>query len=161
MNVFRLNHDLLTNKIYSNKAAIDSRHTESQVFFGPRSHVIHVKPISKAHPFIQHLQNFVRQWGAPHWLLDNHTNNQARHKIMDYSQLLWIGFWQSEPYYKHQNMFERQYTGTPPELWYLCMQYVSYIFNCVSDPSFDFWQPIFMATTGQVGDISIRIEFGE
>ena len=171
MNVFRLNDDLLTDKVYSDKEAIDSGHTEAQIFIGRRSHVIHVEEISKSHPFIKCLQNFVRVWGAPRRLLGDHAGNQASHKVMDYLRLLWIGFWQSEPYYKHQNMFERRYqtfkrtvnrtmdrTGTPPELWFLCMQYTAYVFNRVSDPSLNFRQPIFVAT-GQIGDISSILPF--
>ena len=90
---------------------------------------------------------------------------------MDYLRLLWIGWWCSEPYYKHQNMFERRYqtfkrlvnrtmdrTGTPPELWFLCMCYVAYVLNRVSDPSLNNRQPIF-AATGRTGDISALLSF--
>ena len=171
MNVFRLQDDLLTDKITCDTDAIDSGHSNAQIFFGRKSHIVHVEPISTKHPFIKALQNFVRKWGAPQRLLGDHAGNQASFKVMDYLRLLWIGFWCSEAYYKHQNMFERRYqtfkrivnrtmdrTGTPPELWYLCMLYVAYVLNRVSDPTLDDRQPIFVAT-GQIGDISAILPF--
>lgn len=171
VNVFRLNDDLMTDKIYSDKEAIDSGHTEAQIFFGRKSHIIHVEPISEKHPFLKCLQNFVRKWGAPLRLLGDHAGNQSSFQVMDYLRMLWIGFWQSEPYYQHQNMFERRYqtfkrtvnrlmdrTGTPGELWYHCMLYVAYVLNRVSDPSLNDRQPIF-AATGQIGDISAMLPF--
>ena len=107
MNVFRINNNLLTDKVYSDTAAMDSGHTEAQIFFGRQSHIIHVEPISKEHPFLSCLQNFVRKWGAPRQLLGDHAGNQSSSKVMDYLCILWIGFWCSEAYYQHQNMFER------------------------------------------------------
>ena len=171
MNVFRLQDDLLTDMIYSDTEALDNGHTKAQIFFGRKSHIIHVEPISNTFPFIKCLQNFVRKWGAPDRLLGDHAGNQTSHRVMDYLRLLWIGFWCSEAYYKHQNMFERRYqtfkrivnrtmdrTNTPPELWFLCMCYVAYVLNRVSDPSLHNRQPIFVAT-GRIGDISSLLPF--
>lgn len=171
MNVFRLHDDLLTDKIVCDTKALDCTHSDAQVFIGRRSHIIHVEPISEDFPFIKGLQNFVRKWGAPNRLLADHAGNQASSQVMDYLRLLWIGYWCSEPYYQHQNLFERRYqtfkrvvnrtmdrTNSPPELWYLCMQYIAFVFNHVSDPSLNHRQPIFVAT-GQVGDISPILTF--
>ena len=163
MNVFRFNDDLLTDKTY----------IEAQIFFGRRSHIIQVEPITKEHSFLKCLQNFVRKWGAPSTrILGDHASNQSSFKVMDYLRILWIGFWCSEAYYQHQNMFERRYqtfkrvinhtmdrTGTPPKLWFLCMQYVAYVLNRVSDPSLNNHQPIFVATGGQIGNISAMLPF--
>ena len=49
-------------------------------------------------------------------------------------------------------------TNTPAELWFLCMCYVAYILNRVSDPSLNQRQPIF-AATGRTGDISALLSF--
>ena len=171
MNVFRLQDDLLTDKISSNTPAIDGAFTDAQVFFGRKSHIIQICPITKSHKFVHCLQDFVMQWGAPLRLLGDHAKNQHSHQVVDYLRTLWIGYWCSEPYYKHQNMFERRYqtfkrivnrtmdrTGTPPELWFLCMCYVAYVLNHVSDPSLNHRQPIF-AATGRTGDISALLSF--
>jgi hypothetical protein len=171
MNIFRLNDDLLTDKIHADTPAIEGGHTEAQVFFGRKCHIIHVEPISKIRKFIHCLQDFVRKWGAPNRLLGDHAANQSSFKVMDYLRLLWIGFWCSEPYYQHQNMFERRYqtfkrvtnrlmdrTGTPPHLWFLCLCYVAYVMNRVSDPSLNHRQPHLVAT-GRVADISAILSF--
>ena len=44
------------------------------------------------------------------------------------------------------------------ELWFLCMCYVAYVLNRVSDPSLNNRQPIF-AATGRTGDISALLSF--
>ena len=170
MNVFRFNDDLMTDKIHSNTPAIGG-HTEAQLFFGRTSHIAHVEPITRTHPFLKCLQNFVRKYGAPNRLLGDHAGNQASYKVMDYLRLLWIGFWCSEPYYQHQNMFERRYqtikratnrlmdrTNTPAQLWFLCLCYVTYVFNRVSDPTLHNRQPHFVAT-GRIADISPLLTF--
>ena len=171
MNVFRLQDDLLTDKIHSNTPAIDGGFKEAQVFFGRKSHIIHVETISKTKKFVQCLQNFVNKWGAPLRLLADHISYHASIQVLDYLRMLWIQLWFSEAYYQHQNPFERRYqtfkrivnrtmdrTSTPPELWFLCMTYVAYVLNRVSDPTLNFKQPIHVAT-GVVGDISSITSF--
>ena len=49
-------------------------------------------------------------------------------------------------------------TNNPPNLWFLCMQYVAYVMNRTSDPTLGNKQPIFRAT-GTVGDISPMLVF--
>ena len=116
-------------------------------------------------------QNFVRKWGAPKRLLADSARYQSSNRVLDYLRILWIGLWQSEPHYQHQNKFERRYqslkrvvnrtmdrTGSPPFLWLLCLIYVSHVFNVVSDPTLNNQQPIFKAT-GRQGDISSLTAF--
>ena len=171
LNVFRLQDDLLTDKVYSNTPAIEGGFTEAQIFIGRKSHIIHPESISKTKPFLKCLQNFVRKWGAPIRLLADHIKYHASFRVLDYLRILWIGLWFSEAYYQHQNPFERRYqtfkritnrtmdrTNTPPELWFLCMCYVAYVMNRVSDPTLHDRQPIF-AATGHVGDISALTTF--
>ena len=166
MNVFRLNDDILVDKIYSNTPAIDGAFKEAHIFFGRKSHIIHFESASKLKKFIHCLQNFVRNWGAPLRIIADHAKYHESFQVLDYLRLLWIGLWFSEAYYQHQNPFERRYqtfkrivnrtmdrTGTPPELWFLCMCYAAYVINRVSDPTLNNKQPIF-AATGQLADIS-------
>ena len=49
-------------------------------------------------------------------------------------------------------------TNSPPEVWYLCILYVGYIFNRVSNPTLDHRQPHFVAT-GDIADISPILQF--
>ena len=166
MNVFRLQDDLLTDKIHSNTPAIDGGFTEAQVFFGRKSHIIHPESISRTKSFLRCIQNFVRKWGAPIRMLADSISYHSSHQVLDYLRILWIQLWFSEAYHQHQNPFERRYqtfkriinrtmerTSTPPELWFLCMCYVAYVMNRVSDPTLNYRQPILVAT-GSIGDIS-------
>ena len=171
MNVFRMQDDLLTDKIHSNTPSVEGGFTATQLYFGRKSHIIHPEPLSRKYTFLRGLQNFVTKWGAPLKLLADHINYHASFQVLDYLRMLWIPFWFSEAYYQHQNPFERRFqtfkrivnrtmdrTGTPPELWYLCICYVAYVLNRVADPTLNNRQPIFIAT-GTVGDISSIVTF--
>ena len=109
LNVHRLNDDLLTDKIYSDTPALDSGHTEAQIYFGRKSHIVDVQPRTKNISFLGTLQNMVQKWGAPNCILGNHAQEHHSHRVLAYLRMLWIGYWWSEPYYQHQNMFEQRY----------------------------------------------------
>ena len=115
-----------------------------------------------------HSQNnwFLSDWQAPLRIIVDHGKYHENIQVLDYLRILWIGLWSSEAYYQHHNPFERRYqtfkrtvnqtmdiTGIPPELWFLCMCYVAYVINRVSDPTLNHKQPIFLAT-GQLANIS-------
>ena len=171
MNVNRFHDDVMTDTIYSDTKAIEGGYQAAQIFFGRTSHIIHIDYINEKRNFLKCFQGFVQKWGAPRRLLGDSAGNQHSHQTQDYLRMMWIGFWQSEPYYQHQNLFERRYqtykrivnrtmdrTNTPPELWYLCMSHVAYTLNRTADPAIHYQQPIFQAT-GQQGDISTLISF--
>ena len=171
MNVYRLQDDVLTDTVFSDTPAVDGGCTQAQIFFGKSSHIVHVEALTTTKDFLRSFQNFVRKWGAPIRLLADSAQYQSSFRVLDYLRLLWIGLWQSEPHYQHQNKFERRYqtfkrttnrlmdrTGTPPFLWLLCMTYVAYMMNRVADPTLNNTQPIFRAT-GKIGDISPMLVF--
>eukprot|EP00536_Pseudo-nitzschia_multiseries_P014990 jgi/Psemu1/40807/gm1.40807_g len=159
MNVRPFNDGILSEVVYSNVPAIDGGSKLAQIFFGRKSHIIHVEEMRTTGDFLSCFQNFVRKWGRPLCLLCDHGNYQSSKRVIDYLKMLWIGLWQSEPYHQHQNQFERRYqtfkrivncvmdrTGTPPHLWLLCMTYVAGLLNVISDPTLPDKQPIFIAT---------------
>ena len=171
MNVFRLNDDVLTDDIQSDTPAISGGFSRAQIFFGRNSHIIHVEPLAKKSYFLRTFQNFVRKWGAPLRLLCDNAPQQKSTRVLDYLRLLWIGLWNSEPHYQHQNPFERRYqtfkrivnrtmdrTNTPPHLWFACMCYVAYVMNHSSDPSLNHKTPLFLAS-GRISDISAIASF--
>ena len=171
MNVFRLQDDILTDKVHSNTASVDGSYKTAQVFFGRKSHIIQIEPISKEITFLRCLQNFVRTWGAPLRMIADHIAYHSSFQVLDYLRMFCIQLWFSEAYYQHQNPFERRYqtfkrivnrtmdrSGSPPELWLLCMQYVAYVLNRVADPTLNNRQPSFVAT-GSVADISAITTF--
>ena len=59
LNVHRFNDDILTDKIFSDTPAVDSGYTAAQIFFGRKSHLVHIEPATTQHKFIHALQNFV------------------------------------------------------------------------------------------------------
>ena len=166
MNVNRLNDDLLMDKIQSNTPALNGGFSHAYIFICRKSHLIHPEHITPTRPFIQALQGFVTTWGAPNRVIGDSASSHYSHQVLDYLRMLWIQIWTSEPYYQHQNPFERRYqtfkrivnrtmdrTGTPPHLWYLCICYVAHVLNRVSDPTLHYQQP-YLVTTGQIADIS-------
>ena len=117
------------------------------------------------------LQGFITKWGAPKRVIGNSAPSHYAHQVIDYLRMLWIPIWTSKPYYQHQNPFERRYqtfkrivnqtmdrTNSPPQMWFLCMCYVAFILNRVSDSSLSFKQPHLVATR-QVADISAITSF--
>eukprot|EP00536_Pseudo-nitzschia_multiseries_P011895 jgi/Psemu1/30428/gm1.30428_g len=148
MNVLPFNDDVLSDVVSYDVPAINGGSKLAQIFFGRKSHR-----------------------DAPLRLLCDHGSYQSSKRVINYLKMLWIGFWQSEPYHQHQNQFERRYqrfkrivnrvmdrTGTPPHLWLLCMTYVAGLLNVISDPTLSDKQPVFIAT-GSLGDISTYTSF--
>lgn len=93
LNVFHLNDDLLMDKIYSDTPALDAGHTEAQLFFGQRSHVVHIEPVSRTKSLLRAVQSFVQKWGAPDRLLCDHASNHTSGKLSNCLKPLWIGLW--------------------------------------------------------------------
>ena len=109
MNIFRLRDDLLMDEIYSSTPAIEGKFTRAMVFFGRKSHIIHVEHMTKTRRLLPCLQNFVRQYGAPDRILADHAKYHEGFSVLSYLRMLWIKLWFSEAYYHHQNPFERRY----------------------------------------------------
>ena len=128
--------------------------------------MVHPEHITSNRTFLQALQGFITTWGAPKRVIGDSASCHYGHQVLDYLRMLWIQIWTSEPYYQHQNPFERRYqtfkrivnrtmdrTGCPPHLWYRCVCYVAHVLNRMSDPTLRYQQP-YLVTTGQVADIS-------
>ena len=129
MNVNRLDNNLLMDKVSSSVPAIDGRFTDAYVFITRKSHLIHVDYISPKRNFLQTLQGFITKWGAPKRVIGDSAPSHYAHQVIAYLQMLRIPIWTSEPYYQHQNPFERQYqtfkrivnqtmdrTNSPPQM---------------------------------------------
>ena len=61
MNVYQLNDDLLTDKIYSSTPSLEGGYTAAQIFIGRKSHNYQVEPISAKKTFLLALQCFVEE----------------------------------------------------------------------------------------------------
>ena len=98
MNVFRLNDDILVDKIHSNTPTIEGAFKEANIFFGQKSHIIHVESATRFKKFLHCLQNFVRNWGAPLRIIADHAKYHESFQVLYYLRLLWIGLWSNEAY---------------------------------------------------------------
>jgi hypothetical protein len=93
--------------------------------------------------------------GTPNCLISDNSKVQIRakvHSLLGYST---IKDHQSEPYYQNQNYAERRIqeikrfcntimdrTGTPPEMWLLCLMFVVFLMNQLSTESLGGITPI-------------------
>ena len=111
MNVFWFHNDLLMDGIYSNVPAIDRGFNSAMIFFGWKSHTIHIEHQSKhkSVPLVSCIQRFVRRYGAPDQILADHASYHQSFSVLSYLWMLWIKLWFSEAEYHDQPQFERQY----------------------------------------------------
>jgi len=79
LNVHRLNDDILTDEMSSDTPALDSGHTDAQIFFGRKSHIVDIQPRTKHISFLDALQNMVQKWGAPNRILGDHAQEHQSH----------------------------------------------------------------------------------
>ena len=162
-NVPHIYDDFLTDTICSDMPAdmpaIDGGQTLSQCFLGRKSKFNHCEKTKTTKYYLTALHDCVRTWGAPDRVLCDHVKYQSSSRVLDYLRLLWIGLWQSEAKYQHQNKFERRFQtlkhmvnrlmdriDTPPQLWFLALVYCMHVLNHSSDPTVNSRQPIFVAT---------------
>ena len=91
------------------------------------------------------LSDFIRFYGAPKCLFSDNAKSEICTKVQDILRHYTIGHYRSEPYQQNQNPAERRIqdikrhtnvlmdrTGTPPEMWLLCMLYVIDLHNHIA-----------------------------
>jgi hypothetical protein len=167
-NVLRRHEPVATDTIVSKIPAINS-YTCAQIFVGHHSHVIGVFPMhSSPKEFVNTLEDVIRKRGAMDKLISHRGTNKISKRAHDIIlRALVIADWQSEPHYQHQNHAERRWqdvkraihhtmdtSNAPADMWYLCLEYVTYILNRLSTPSLNGQTPLSMIN-GQIPDISL------
>jgi hypothetical protein len=146
-NVLRRHEPVATDTIVSKIPAING-YTCAQIFNGRHSHVIDVFPMHSPKEFINALEDVIRKRGAIDKLISDRGTNEISKRAHHILHALVIADWQSEPHYQHQNHAERCWqfvkraihrtmntSNAPPDMWYLCLDYVTYILNRLSTPS--------------------------
>ncbi len=147
-NVHRRDEDVASDFVYSNTPAVDSGATQASIFVGRRSHVTDVYPQKTDSDFVHSLQDNIRERGAPNRLLTDQAQAETGNRVKDILRYLLIGSWFSEAYQQHQNFCERRIntikhavnrlmdrTGSPPDVWLLCLLYVCFLLNHMWDRS--------------------------
>ena len=117
------------------------------------------------------LQDFIRQWGAMQGLKSDNAKAQLSEKVLDILRMYNIKDMQSEAYQQNQNFAENRIgyvkatvnilldrTGSPANLWYLCMQYVVYCLNRLAHEPLKDRTPMEVAF-GETPDISALLVF--
>ena len=171
VNVHRWDEDILMDEIFASVPAIDGRFKSAMVFFGRRSHIIHVEEMTRSERLLQCMQSLVTKHGAPRRITADHAGHHETFSVLSYLRMLWIRLWFSEACHHHQNLFERKWqtfkrlvnramdrTNAPPQLWFLCVTYLCHMLNRTSDSALGGKQPIHVAT-GSVGDMSPTLAF--
>ena len=136
-----------TDTIQLDTLAINGGETYAQIFIGTCSLITDVYGMISLAQFPGTLSNNTTQCGAPTKLISDHAQVEISKRIQEILHTLYIGSWQSEPHYQHQNLAEWWYqdvkqiwntvldcTSVPAYCWLLCLIYVCFILNnCFSD----------------------------
>ena len=176
-NVPRLNEKVASDTFFADTPALDDGirghggATMAQLYVGKTSHLTEAFPMSSQEQVPQTILDFINQHGAPDVLLSDNAKAFLSHDVADILRHYRIQQNTSEPYYQHQNLAERRIqdikrrinalldrTGSPDDLWLLCLEYVVYLENRLSLPSNNGRTPLEVAH-GQVPDISALLAF--
>ena len=108
-NVLRRKEAVATDQIFSDTPAIDTGGIQSaQMFIGRETFVGDVYGVKTSGQFVNTLQDNIRQRGAMDKLISDSARVEISQQVKDILRAMVIQDWQSEPYYHHQNFFERE-----------------------------------------------------
>ena len=160
-NVRRFNDDVAMDTMFCDVPALDDGilgHggcTMAQVYCGRRTQLTKVYGMQLESQMPETLQDFIRDVGAPNLLISDNSKVQIGAKTRSLLRYFEIKDHQSEPHYQNQNYAERRIqeikrfcntimdrTGTPPELWLLCLLFVVFLMNHLSTESLGGITPI-------------------
>ena len=177
-NVPRREETVATDTIFSDTPALDDGipgHggcTMMQFFCGCTSEFLAGFPMSSETQIYKTVQDFIRYYGAPRNLFSDNAKAEIATKVQDILRHYCIGHYRSEPHQQNQNPAERRIqevkkhtnilldrTGTPPNLWLLCMLYVMDLHNHIASTNLDHHITPIQKAFGYVPDISKFLQF--
>ena len=157
----RFNDDVATDTMFADVPAHDDGilgHggcTMAQVYCGRRTQLTKVYGMQLESQMPATLQDFIREVGAPNCLISDNSKVQIGAKVHSLLRYFTIKDHQIEQYYQNQNYAERRIqeikrfcntimdrTGTPPEMWLLCLMFVVFLMNRLSTESLGGITPI-------------------
>jgi len=167
-----------TDTIFSDTPALDDGITGHggctmlQFYVGCTSAFAAGYPMSSETQVYQTLSDFIRYYGAPRSLFSDNAKSELSTKVQDILHHFAVAHYQSEPHHQHQNPAECRIqdikrhtnilmdrTGTPPELWLLCMLYAIDLHNHLASPNVDNHQTPIQRAFGFQPDISKFLQF--
>jgi len=170
LNVRRLKETYATDTFFATTKAIGGE-TMVQLYAGRKSMFTAVYGMKSETQMPETLQDFIRQWGAMQGLKSDNAKAQLSAKVLDILRMYNIKDMQSEAYQQNQNYAENRIgyvkatvnilldrTGSPSNLWYLCMQYVVYCLNRLAHEPIGNRTPMEVAF-GETPDISALLVF--
>ena len=177
-NVPRREETVATDTIFSDTPALDDGipgHggcTMLQFFCGVTSEFSTGFPMSSETQLPKTVQDFVRFYGAPRNLFSDNAKSLLSFEIKDILRNYTIGHLRSEPYQQNQNPAERRIqdvkkhtnilldrTGSPAEMWLLCMLYVMDLHNHLASTNVQNHITPIQKAFGYVPDISKFLQF--
>ncbi|KAL7490750.1 hypothetical protein ACHAWT_000281, partial [Skeletonema menzelii] len=169
-NVFRRHEIVYTDTVFSTVPAWGGIHA-AQVFAGKMSRYISVHGCKTDADFPRCLEDEIRKRGAMDKLGSDRARAQTSAKVYDILRTLFIQDWTSEPHFQHQNFAERMiqelkkftnwvlnWSDAPPDSWFECFQYVTFIMNRTAKETLNWRTPV-EALNGQTPDISMLLHF--
>ena len=96
-----------TDSIQLDTLAINGGETYAQIFVGMRSLITDVYGMKSPAQFPGTLSDNIMQHGAPTKLIRDHAQVEISKHIQEILCTLYIGSWQSEPHYQHQDLGEQ------------------------------------------------------
>ena len=123
MNITRWNKDIPIDEMFSGVPPINGRFKNAMVFFGCKSHVIHVEEMTRSKRLLQCLQNLTTKCGAPSRIAADHAGYHESYKVLSCLRMLWIRLRFSEACCHHQNSFERKHSKDLSTDWWIKPMY--------------------------------------
>src|SRR5687767_4121920 len=173
MNVTRIDETVSTDPLFTNCKSIYHGYTAAQVFYGTKSHAIHIYGIKSKGEFPSTYRDYIRDHGAPSALRRDNAREEQSETIMEINREYMIKDQYTEPYHPQQNPVESNAirylknqihllldrTGAPDSAWFVAAQYVAVVHNICSDPSLPNEMTPIQYQKGVTPDISAFLQF--
>jgi len=170
LNARRLTEPYATDTFFSSIKSIEG-YTCAQIYVGKSSAHTVVYGLSSEDQFPLTLYDFTRDVGVPVGLMSDNAKAETSAKVKEWLRTYQVKEMLTEPHHPNQNPAERRIqeikattnvimdrTNTPEDLWYLCVEYVSYVLNRISHNVLNHKTPIEVAF-GETPDISAILQF--
>jgi hypothetical protein len=158
-NVIRRSEPVATDTIYADTPAIDNGSKCAQIFVGRDTLVTDIYGMKTDKEFVHTLEDNIRIRGAMSHLVSDRALAEISLKVKDILRAYHINDRQSKPHHQRQNFAERHYgkiksrtnvimnrTGAPAYTWLLCLQYVAYLYNHISNKTMNWNTPMQLLT---------------
>ena len=170
LNCRRLSETYATDTLFSSEDALGGIRC-AQLYVGLKSMFIAIYGMHSETEGPDTLDDFVREFGAPHGLRNDNSKMQLGNNFRNVLRKYNIKQSMTEPHHPQQNPAERKIqevkkytnkimdrTGAPAKLWFLCMLYTVQLLNHTAMEALKWRTPV-EAAFGETPDISMFLQF--